>query len=218
MIFGKIAYLNLLPFHMFLKRYLRHSGEKKGWQMRGRVPAKVNRDFELGRVDAAVISSIKSRGRRCADMGIVAEGEVLSVLLYPGEHREDGASETSNALARILGLQGRVVIGDRALRERLSGEGEAIDLAEAWRRRYGLPFVFARLCARPRHYRRIERMARLFLRRPVRIPWRERRLAARRHGISEQALDDYLARIGYAIGWREKRALKQFFTELRKTN
>ena len=147
MIFGKIEYLNLLPFHLFLKRTLRHGIEKKAWQKRGSIPSRINRAFETGRIDAAVISSIKSRGRECTDFGIVADGEVMSVLVLPGKNRRDTDSDTSNALADLLGIDGEVMIGDKALRYRLANPDKGIDLAEAWKEETGLPFVFARLCA-----------------------------------------------------------------------
>jgi chorismate dehydratase len=211
MIFGKIAYLNLLPFHAFMKRYLRHNAEKGAWLSGGGVPAKVNRDFRRGRVDAAVISSIRSRGCDCTDLGIIADGEVMSVLALPGRSRPDGASETSNALARVLGVEGEVVIGDRALALYFQKPPEGtIDLAKEWKRRYGLPFVFARLCAAPRYRRRVTRMARLFHKAPVRVPYTQRRKEATRHGLSVAQLDLYLSKIYYRMGWREKRGLALF--------
>jgi chorismate dehydratase len=210
MIFGKIEYLNLLPFHVFLKRHLRHSAEKKAWLKRGSVPADINRAFRARRIDAAVISSIRSRGCRCSDFGIVADGEVQSVLLLPGPARSDRESDTSNALARVLGLEGEVLIGDKALRFFLEHPGEGIDLAAAWKAREGLPFVFARLCAHPRHIRRIERLSRLFFSRPVRIPHRILVEEAKKRGIPVSRLREYLGKIHYRLGWREKRALQRF--------
>ncbi len=216
MIFGKIEYLNLLPFHLFLKRYLRQSVEKKAWQKRGSVPADINRAFRARRIDAAVISSVKSKGCRCSDFGIVADGEVQSVLLLPGEARMDKESDTSNALAKVLGLKGEVLIGDKALRYFLRHPGDAVDLAEAWRQKEGLPFVFARLCAHPRHIRRIERLSRRFFRHPVKVPHRTLVREAEKRGITVVQLRDYLARIHYRLGWREKRALKRFLFLQRK--
>ena len=212
MIFGKIEYLNLLPFHLFLKRHLRHSAEKMAWQKRGSVPAAINRAFRARRVDAAVISSVRSGGCRCTDFGIVAEGEVWSVLLLPGEGAPDAESDTSNALAEVLGLQGRVLIGDKALRYRLENPEAGIDLAQAWREREGLPFVFARLCATPRHIGRLERLTTRFFAHPPKIPHRILVKEARKRGIGADALRDYLKKIHYRLGWREKRALKRFLT------
>ncbi|WP_457596888.1 MqnA/MqnD/SBP family protein [Hydrogenimonas sp.] len=209
MVFGKIEYLNLLPFHQFLKRYFRHGAEKAAWRKKGGHPAAVNEALRRGRIDAAVISSVASRRWRCADMGIVADGAVWSVLALPGENRPDEESATSNALAGVLGIEGRLLIGDKALRHYFE-KGEGIDLAAEWKARTGLPFVFARLCGRGRHARRIGRIGRLFLKAPVQVPYRDRARAAEKLGITVSQLDSYLARIGYRLGWRERRALARF--------
>jgi chorismate dehydratase len=212
MIFGKIEYLNLLPFHIFLKRYLRHSSEKKAWQLRGSVPSQINRAFIAKRVDAAVISSIKSRRYHCSDFGIVADGEVQSVLLIPGDTQTDKESDTSNQLAKVLGLQGKIIIGDKALRFWLEHPDSAIDLATAWKAQEGLPFVFARLCAHPPHCQRIQKMTEAFFKAPPKIPYRILRDAAHKHGLTPRQLQNYLQHIYYKLGWREKRALYRFFT------
>ena len=216
MIFGKIEYLNLLPFHIFLKRRLRSSAEKKAWLKRGSVPSAINRAFRSGRVDAAVISSVKSRGCDCVDFGIVADGAVQSVLLLPGRESADAESDTSNALAKVLGLRGEVVIGDKALVRYLRRPDGAVDLAEAWKAREGLPFVFARLCANPRHLGRVRNLAEEFFAHPPKIPYRILVREAHRRGITVPELKAYLQKIHYRIGWREKRALKRFLLLARR--
>ncbi len=218
MIFGKIEYLNLLPFHLFLKRHLRYSVEKKAWQKRGSVPTDINRAFRARRIDAAVISSIRSRGCRCTDFGIVADGEVQSVLLLPGKVKRDRESDTSNTLAEVLGLEGEVIIGDKALRHFLEHPEEGIDLAAVWKVRESLPFVFARLCAHPAHIRRINRLSARFFANPPKIPYRILRKQAEMRGIGVRQLQEYLDKIHYHIGWREKRALKRFFHLARHKN
>ena len=218
MIFGKIEYLNLLPLHVFLKRRLRTSAEKKAWLKRGSVPSAINRAFRSGRVDAAVISSIKSRGRRCVDFGIVADGPVQSVLLLPGSESADAESDTSNVLAKVLGMKGEVLIGDKALVRYLRRPEGAVDLAEAWKKKEGLPFVFARLCANPRHIARVQRLADDFFAHPPKIPYRTLAREARRRGITVAELRAYLGKIGYRIGWREKRALKRSLQLARRTS
>jgi len=211
MIFGKIEYLNLLPFHIFLKRRLKSGSEKSAWLKHGSVPSEINRAFLSGRVDAAVISSIKSRGCRCTDFGIIAEGEVRSVLLLPGEERGDRESDTSNMLAKVLGLKGEVLIGDKALHHYHKHPKKGVDLAELWKEREGLPFVFARLCAHPRHFARIERISRDFFKNPPKIPIYILKRQARLHGLSTAEVRDYLKLIYYKMEWREKMALKRFF-------
>ncbi len=217
MIFGKIEYLNLLPFHLFMKRYLRASVEKKAWSMCGGVPAALNRRMRLGRVDAAVVSSIVSPAFRCVDLGIVADGAVWSVLLLPGPARRDNASDTSNALAEILRMEGRVVIGDRALRHYFRSDDQPVDLGACWKERTGLPFVYARLCARnTKEWRRIREIEKRFDPHVVKIPWRVLAKEAARIGIAPREAAAYLDRIDYTLGWREKRALKRFLSSVRK--
>ena len=211
MIFGKIEYLNLLPFHIFLKRRLRNSSEKSAWLKHGSVPSQINLAFLSGRVDAAVISSIKSRRCRCTDFGIIADGEVRSVLLLPGEEKSDIESDTSNMLAKVLGLKGEVLIGDKALRYYHQNPDRAIDLSAAWKEKEDLPFVFARLCAHPRHFMRIQRLSNDFLKNPPKIPIYILKRQAAVHGVSTEELRSYLKLIYYKMGWREKSALKRFF-------
>ena len=61
MLFGKIDYLNLLPFHVFLKRSRLQNATKKAIEFKKDVPSKLCRSLFYGKVDAAVISSIESR-------------------------------------------------------------------------------------------------------------------------------------------------------------
>ena len=215
MVFGKIRYLNLLPFHVFLKRRLRLSQQKAALAYRKGVPAEINRQLDKRRIDAAVISSIKSFGYDCADMGIVAQNEVQSVYVIKGTHsKTDHESNTSNVLAAILGLEGEVLIGDKALKRYVDGV-EMIDMGLEWKKRYGLPFVFARLCF-CRHGRYYKKLSRAFLHRRVRIPQYILRRRAKETGIPPRAILDYLTKISYDVGYREKRTLKIFRNEAKK--
>ena len=207
--FGRIDYLNLLPFHVFMKRYWRSSQQQMALRHGAGVPSKVNRAFRTRRIDAAFISSIEARRCRRSRLGIVAPREVQSVLLIPGEAmKADTASATSNALARVLGLQGEVLIGDRALAAYAQGV-EAVDLAGAWHERYGLPFVFAVLCSHG-HAERMRRLERAFLRAPRRIPGYLLQKAAQRSGIPEKVIESYLGGIEYTVGPRAERSLRIF--------
>ncbi len=207
--FGRIEYLNLLPFHVFMKRYLRYSQAKSAIRYGADVPSKINRAFERRRIDAAFISSVKARGCTDTGLGIIARGEVQSVLLVPGEPKPDSASATSNVLARVLGLEGEVLIGDRALRAYAEGV-EAIDLAQAWERQTGLPFVFAVLCTHG-HVKEAERLSRRFARAPQKIPQYLLRQASRRSGIAVSVIREYLGRIDYVLDHRSRRGLKRFW-------
>jgi chorismate dehydratase len=208
--FGRIDYLNLLPFHVFMKRYLRSSQAQMMLRHGANVPSQINRDYRSGKIDAAFISSIRAKAERHLGLGIAADGAVQSVLLFPLESLvPDSASETSNALARVLGLQGRVLIGDPALRAYLSG-AEAVDLAQEWKRRTGLPFVFAVLSVR-RKSASAERLARAFMRQPVKIPRYLLQRAALRSGVEPEAIQAYLRHIHYRLDHQDLRALHRFW-------
>ncbi len=208
MLFGSIRYLNLLPFQLFLKRHIRHNGAKMAFRYKRAVPSQINASLRRREVNAAFISSVHAPEFACTDLGIIARGPVYSVFALPGGSEDDPASETSNRLARVLGIDGRILIGDAALQYHLKG-GEGIDLAAEWHRRTGLPFVFARLCYN-RHGRHIEALARRFARTRTRIPQYILRKEAAKRGITPRQLQWYLKHIHYEMGWRAKRGLKRF--------
>ncbi|MRI84201.1 MAG: menaquinone via futalosine step 1 [Nitratiruptor sp.] len=212
MVIGKIDYINLLPFYLFLKRSL-PNGPKAALEHHKDVPAQINIAFKRGHIEAAMISSIVSPPYRCSDLGIIAHGAVLSVLVCPGASREDLESNTSNVLAQILGQEGEVVIGDKALlRSRKEG---CRDLAQLWYERYKLPFVFARFCFRKRH-RHYEKLANRFLATPIKIPHYILHHYARKSGLSPKQIRTYLHHIHYRIGHKERIALKRFLTLARR--
>lgn len=215
MIFGRIDYLNLLPFYLFLKRYhnrlLRLSMAKKG------PPSTINRLYKSRRIDAGFISSIKSRGQKGANLGIIARGPVTSVLVLEGQFSKDPESDTSNALAQLLGLKGRVAIGDKALKLYCQGV-QAIDLAEAWQRKNKMPFVFARLCYN-RGGKQIARLERQFLKYHTRrIPHSLLLEKSRQSGIPPKAILEYLERIDYRLDQKAKRGLSRFLFLTRHLN
>ncbi|MGM0533212.1 MAG: MqnA/MqnD/SBP family protein [Campylobacterota bacterium] len=210
MIFGSIEYLNLLPFRVFYKKHFPRSAlmhYKKG------VPSHLNREFMHRRIDAAFISSIRAQNCRCYGLGIAAQGSVKSVFVKKGLPHNDAESETSNALAGVLGIQGEVLIGDKALKRYLSGEQGLIDLAEAWQEQTGLPFVFARLCYNKGYDKHFERK---FLRQKTKIPQYILKSEAKKRGIDARQLLWYLKFIKYEIGYEEKRALKLFYKKAAK--
>lgn len=210
MILAKIDYLNLLPFHIFLKKYIKSTRLKKSIECKKSYPAKINRDFKARRVNGAFISSIASRGKKCTNAGIIANKEVLSVLVFSGKSQSDYQSETSNALAKVLKIDGEIMIGDRALKRYFDGE-ESIDLAEQWHKKYGLPFVFARFCynSNPTFFKKT---AKNFLRKrkSIKIPQYILIEYAKKTEIEPQNILYYLTKIYYKMGYREKLALKKF--------
>ncbi|MBN2164344.1 MAG: menaquinone biosynthesis protein [Pontiellaceae bacterium] len=144
-------------------------------------PANIIRDLKSGRAHVGLIPVAHFFQHPDLEMieglGVAADGEVRSVLLKCNKRMgqiktvlRDPASGTSNALAALLmkryfkqqvefldvsrfeEADAAVVIGDRALCAEPAPEGD-IDLAAAWKKWTGLPFVFA-VWAMPRNYPR----------------------------------------------------------------
>ncbi len=208
MLFGSIQYLNLLPFQLFLKRALPNNGAKMAFRYKRAVPSQINASLRRGEVNAAFISSVHAPRFACTDLGIVARGAVYSVFVLPEAEGDDPASETSNRLAKVLGLHGRVLIGDAALKHYLDG-GEGIDLAAEWYARTGLPFTFARLCYN-RYGTIIKKLAHDFTRHRTRIPQYVLKKEAAKRGITPKQLLWYLEKIHYEMDWEAKRGLRKF--------
>lgn len=210
MLFAKIDFINLLPFHVYIKKNIKSNQVKAIIEYKKSYPSVINRKFKKRKVDSAFISSIASRGEKRLDFGIIARGDVQSVILIPGEEKEDYQSETSNALAKILDLKGKVLIGDKALKYFHDSEDKNfIDLALAWQDKYNLPFVFATLCFN-KNERYLKKVTRRFNKRKIYIPQYILESYSKRSGISKEAILEYLKRIDYDIGIKEKRAIKKF--------
>lgn len=209
MVFGKIEYLNLLPFHLFMKRYIQSSQVKMSMHHKRNVPSKINNDFLTRRVDAAFISSVKAKGQKHVKLGIIAKKEVLSVLVVPSDiNKSDSESATSNVLAKVLKLHGSVLIGDKALRYYLSG-AEHQDMAAFWHEKYNLPFVFALLCYHKDKniYKRIEKN---FTKYKIKIPQYILEEASIRTQISKKDILHYLEYISYKVDKKALLGLKKF--------
>lgn len=221
MIFGKIDYLNLLPFHVFLKRFPMQSSAKKSVEFKKGVPSKLCKDLYFRRVDAAVISSVESRRKKyfTLDFGICAKNRVISVLVRKNTARKlDAASMTSNMVSRILNLEGEVVIGDNALRAYLKDGNDAFyDVAEAWREKTGLPFVFGRFSGiKNKSY--YKRLIKKFLKLKIKIPRYILDDYAKNRGVLAKDISWYLEFISYKMEYKEKMALKLFLSKASKLN
>ena len=215
MVFGKIEYLNLLPFHVFMKRFTKASSAKMSMEYKRGVPAKVNSAFHSRRVDAAFISSISARKSKHIGLGIIAKKDVKSVLVIPSkESKKDIESASSNILCEILQLQGEVLIGDKALRYALQHDNY-IDLAKEWNKRYKLPFVFALLCYHKdkKLYTKIEKK---FLKQQVKIPQYLLKKASLKTTISKADILEYLKLISYTLDAKSKLGLNKFYKEASK--
>ena len=210
MIFGKIEYLNLLPFHVFMKRFTRTAQESAVMNYKKNVPAKINREFLHRRVDAAFISSIAAKKHPHVNLGIIAKKEVQSVLVIPSrKNKRDKESASSNILAQILQQNGEILIGDKALRYALKNS-DYIDLAALWHDKYKLPFVFALLCyhKEKRVYKKIEKR---FLQKEQKIPYYMLQQAAQRTGVSPKDIRAYLRLISYDLDYKAKKGLARFY-------
>lgn len=210
MVFGKIEYLNLLPFHVFMKRFNSSSRESMTMEYKKNIPAKINTLFKKRLVDAAFISSIKAKKEKYVKLGIVAKKEVCSVIVIPSdENKKDRESATSNVLASVLHLKGEVLIGDKALKYYLSGK-PCIDLAKVWHERYKLPFVFA-LLSYHKHTQQIKKIESLFSKKRVKIPRYLLQKASLKTDISEKDIVSYLSKISYKLDKRASLGLKKFY-------
>lgn len=209
MVFGKIEYLNLLPFHVFMKRFTKSSSAKMSMEYKRDVPAKVNKAFHARRVDAAFISSITSKKSSYVSLGIIAKKEVKSVIVIPSSaNKVDKESASSNRLASLLNIQGEVLIGDKALRYALLNVNY-VDLVSVWHEKYNLPFVFALLCYHTdkKLYKKIERE---FLKKEVKIPQYILLKASKKTEISQKDILEYLQLISYKLDYKAKKGLKKF--------
>jgi chorismate dehydratase len=210
MIFAKIDYINLLPFHVYFKKNIKPSKIKAIVNSKKSYPADINVKFKKRKVDAAFISSIKSRGEKSLDFGIIGKKEILSVLCIPGVYKEDHESSTSNVLAKILKCEGKVLIGDKALKYYASHDKDSfVDLGKLWTKKYNLPFVFARLCYN-KHGKYLNRITKNFNKRAVKIPQYILKEYSNRTGISVKDIQYYLTKLDYKINEKEKKGLKLF--------
>ncbi len=216
MIFAKIDFINLLPFHVYIKKNLKSNQMKSIIQYKKSYPADINRKFKKRKVDSAFISSIASRNEKKLNLGIVAKKDVQSVILIPGKDKEDYQSQTSNALAKILNLHGEVLIGDKALKYfHENPNKDFIDLAQAWRDKYNLPFVFATLCY-SKNGKILKKVIKGFNKKHIKIPQYILKSYSKRSGISNKNILQYLEKIDYEINTQEKRALKKFLSLTKK--
>ncbi len=209
--FAKIDFINLLPFNIYLKKNFKSNQVKAIIEYKKSYPSAINKKFKSRVVESAFISSIASRKEKGLDYGIIARSDVQSVLLIPGEYEKDYQSDTSNALTKVLNLEGKVIIGDKALKYfHTNNHNNFIDLAKAWQDKYNLPFVFARLCYN-KNEKLLKKLTKNFNKQHIKIPQYILEKYEKRSGISKKNILNYLTKIDYDIGIKEKRALKLFF-------
>lgn len=181
---------------------------------RKNVPSQINRALKKRHIDAGFISSVESPNYQCSNLGIIANKAVYSVFVIEGENKIDQASASSNRLAKVLKLQGEVLIGDKALKYYLKG-GKGIDLATQWHKETQLPFVFARLCYTC-HGKLIEKIAKKFSKQPIKIPQYILKREAKKRGISPRQLQWYLEHIEYNMSHKSIKSLKLFLKKSKR--
>lgn len=193
-----------------MKRYIQDSRQSLIMNYYKGVPSNINQKFISRKVDAAFISSVGAKRNNYVDLGIIAKKEVLSVLVIPSDKNlNDTESATSNVLARVLGVDGEVLIGDKALRYYLESKPH-IDLAHEWNQQNNLPFVFALLCYHKdkKLYKKIQKN---FLKSKVKIPQYILKEASQRTHISQKNILKYLEYISYDLDYKAKKGLQLFY-------
>ncbi len=202
MIFGKIDYINLLPFHIFLKKSSLTNALKKACEYKKSYPSNINKQFKKRRVDGAFISSIESNSKsfKTLPLGIVAKKHVTSVLVKKNTiSLNDPHSATSNVLAKVLNINGEVQIGDKALKLYLENPQEYIDLAKIWNEKYNLPFVFAVLSIN-NHFKTYKKLSDNFKNNHIKIPQYILKKYANERNIPPKEILKYLSLISYDVG------------------
>jgi chorismate dehydratase len=217
-LFGKINYTNLAPFHIFIKKNVSSNQFKQALNYHKSYPSDINHRFKTKRISGAFISSVESfRGDfKRYDIGIVAYKEVKSVIVKRGLYRKDIESASSNILAKVLDIDGEIIIGDKALKAYLKDPSRYEDLSTLWYQKYKLPFVFARFCINS-HYSFYEKMQH-FIKEKYDIeptnspefPTAAMDGYANKSGINHKDLVEYWRLIRFQIGYKEKRSLKKF--------
>jgi chorismate dehydratase len=179
-------------------------------------PSALNAKLKKRQIDAAYISSIASayKGFRTIDSGIVAKKAVKSVIIQKGVYEKDPHSATSNVLAKVLGLEGKVTIGDNALRLYIKDPDKYIDLGAAWYAKERVPFVFARLSVNS-HYSFFKKIADRFKKQKIFIPQYILESYEQKRGISKNDIKEYLKLITYDIDAKAKTGLYRFLRAAR---
>lgn len=196
-----------------MKKFTKSTQQKMSIEYKKGVPSYINKKFISKKVDAAFISSIRARKAKKLNLGIVARDEVLSVLVIPrDEFNSDIESETSNLLAKVLKLNGEVLIGDKALRYYLEKK-PMIDMAKEWKNKTNLPFVFALLCYNKdySYYKKIEKN---FLDKKIKIPQYILEASSKRTKIAKKDIINYLKHISYRVDKKANMGLKKFYKEV----
>ena len=224
---GRISYVNMAPVFFRLEAEVE---EVVG------VPTELSRALLAGEVDVAPIPSIEyarhvGRLRLLPRLCVSSEGAVDSIQLVsrlPLEHVRTIAvtpeSATSVALAKVLlpevehvaadePADGKLLIGDAALRSAFEDPTPHHDLGRLWLERSGLPMVFAVWAARepaPPGLDELEDALVASIRAARAEPERLALEASERYGYPPGFLARYFEKLRYRFGPRERAGLAAF--------
>ncbi len=213
--FGKIDYLNLVPFDVFIKQYPTQSSFTMFLNHHKSYPANLNREFLFRRIDAGFISSIAGMKAKKTNSAIISYGAVWSVISIKKANKLDYQSASSNALSKILKINGEVLIGDRALQYKLQNPSDNfIDLGFAWHEKHHLPFVFGLLCYNA-HSEFYNKLSRDFNKKTIHIPQYLLDYYAKNTNIDKNDIRCYLKQIHYKVSFKPQVALKRFYRFVR---
>lgn len=217
--FGKINYLNLVPFDIFIKKYPLCSTFKLFLNHHKNYPSKLNREFLFKRIDAGFISSIAGMKSKKTKSAIISYGEVWSVIAIKKANKLDYQSASSNALSKVLKIDGEILIGDRALRYKIENDANGnnnsyVDLGKEWWKKHHLPFVFGLLCYN-RYKDLYMRLSKSFNQKNIKIPQYLLENYAKDSKINKQDIKKYLTRIHYKVSNKPKISLMRFYRFVR---
>jgi chorismate dehydratase len=117
-------------------------------------------------------------------------------------------------LAKVLGLEGKVTIGDNALRLYIENPSAYIDLGAAWYAKEKVPFVFARLSVNS-HYSFFKKTVDRFKKQKIFIPQYILESYEQQRGILKKDIKEYLKLITYDIDAKAKVGLNRFLRAAR---
>lgn len=218
MIFGLIDFINTLPLYLYFKKSHLPSYTKKTILHKKNIPSKLNKSLKNKKINSAIISSIESKHKKYKNLniGICANKKVLSVIVEPSTSKTlDKASATSNALSDILKLNGKVMIGDKALRQYIKNDKKYIDMCQEWYKKTKLPFCFARFST----INKLDKYKKFFKNfdfksntknKRTKIPTYILEKYSKDRQIKEKDIKMYLQYIYYHIGKKELKSLKLY--------
>lgn len=210
--FGKIDYLNLAPFDIFIKKYPTQSSFKLFINHHKNYPAKLNKEFLFKRIDAGFISSIAGMKSKKTKSAIISYGEVWSVVAIKSDNKFDYQSASSNALSIVLKIDGEILIGNRALGYKLGHklDKDYIDLGLEWYKKYRLPFVFGLLCCN-KFEKFYNKLSESFNNQNIKIPQYLLKEYENLTKIKKGDIKEYLKHIHYKVSNKPKIGLNRFY-------